>query len=179
MKSLLRLSGAIDRVSLFFGWVSASLVLLSCLTSALNALSRYLFNISSNAWLEVQWQMFAGIFLLGAAQVLKLNEHVRVDLLYGSRSHRGKLWTDVFGIIVFLIPSMLVMIFFSLEFFWSSFVGNEHSSNAGGTVLWPVKALLPLGLTLVLFQGISELIKRVAALRGTVDETFDYERPVQ
>ena len=179
MRSLLRLSGAIDRVSLFFSWISAALVLLSCLTSALNALSRYLFNVSSNAWLEVQWQMFAGIFLLGAAHVLKMNEHVRVDLLYGSRSHRGKLWTDVFGITVFLIPSMLVMIFYSWEFFWTSYASNEHSSNAGGTLLWPVKLLLPLGLFLVLLQGISELIKRVAGLMGETDETLEYERPVQ
>lgn len=179
MRSLLRLSGAIDRISLFFGWISAALVLLSCLTSALNALSRYLFSISSNAWLEVQWQMFAGIFLLGAAQVLKLNEHVRVDLLYGSRSHRGKLWTDVFGIIVFLIPSMLVMGFYAWEFFLTAFASNEHSSNAGGTVLWPVKFLLPLGLFLVLLQGISELIKRIAGLRGVVEATPEYERPVQ
>ncbi|PZQ48518.1 MAG: sugar transporter [Rhodovulum sulfidophilum] len=179
MKGLLRLSGGIDRVSLFFGWISALLVLLSALTSALNALSRYLFNISSNAWLEVQWQMFAGIFLLGAAQVLKMNEHVRVDLFYGSRSHRGKLWTDVFGIIVFLIPSMLVMGFFAWEFFMTAFLSNEHSSNAGGTVLWPVKFLLPLGLFLVLLQGLSELVKRIAGLLGDADETVEYERPVQ
>lgn len=179
MKGLLRLSGGIDRVSLFFGWISALLVLLSALTSALNALSRYLFNISSNAWLEVQWQMFAGIFLLGAAQVLKMNEHVRVDLFYGSRSHRGKLWTDVFGIIVFLIPSMTVMGFFAWEFFMTAFLSNEHSSNAGGTVLWPVKFLLPLGLFLVLLQGLSELIKRIAGLLGDADETVEYERPVQ
>ena len=179
MTSLLRVSGIIDRVSQFFGWISAILVLVSCLTSALNALSRYMFNISSNAWLEVQWQMFAGIFLLGAAHVLKLNEHVRVDLLYGARSPRAKLWTDVFGIIVFLIPAMLVMIFYSWEFFWTSYVSNEHSSNAGGTVLWPVKFLLPLGLVLVLLQGISELIKRVAGLMGDADVTPEYERPVQ
>lgn len=179
MKGLLRLSGVIDRVSLFFGWISAGLVLLSCLTSALNALSRYLFNASSNAWLEVQWQMFAGIFLLGAAQVLKMNEHVRVDLLYGQRSHRGKLWTDVFGILVFLVPALSVMIFYAWEFFLTSFQSGEHSSNAGGTLLWPVKLLLPLGLLLVLLQGLSELVKRVAGLRGVIDVMPEYERPVQ
>lgn len=179
MGSLSRLSGVIDRISLFFGWISAALVLISCLTSALNALSRYLFNISSNAWLEVQWQMFAGIFLLGAAQVLKMNEHVRVDLLYGPRSRRGKLWTDVFGIIVFLFPAMLVMMFYAWEFFWTSFSSNEHSSNAGGTLLWPVKFLLPLGLFLVLLQGVSELIKRIAGLRGEAEAMPEYERPVQ
>lgn len=179
MKGLMRLSGVIDRISLFFGWISAGLVLLSCLTSATNAMLRYLFNMSSNAWLEVQWQMFAGIFLLGAAQVLKMNEHVRVDLLYGSRSHRGKLWTDVFGIVAFLFPSMAIMSFFAWEFFMTSYLSNEHSSNAGGTILWPVKFLLPLGLGLVLLQGLSELIKRIAGLRGDGDETLEYERPVQ
>ena len=108
MRGLLRLAGAIDGVSRFFGTIAAWLVLLSCLTSAGNAVSRYLFSASSNAWLEVQWQMFAGIFLLGSADVLRLNEHVRVDLLYGSRSERGKLWTDVIGLILFLFPSMLI-----------------------------------------------------------------------
>ena len=104
MKGWLRLAAAIDRISLFFGWIAAWLVLLSCLISAGNAASRYLFSLSSNAWLEIQWQMFAGIFMLGAAYVLKLNEHVRVDLLYGSASPRRKLWTDVFGIIVLPVP---------------------------------------------------------------------------
>ena len=108
MKGWLRLAAAIDRVSQFFGWIAAWLVLLSCLISAGNAASRYLFSLSSNAWLEIQWQMFAGIFLLGAAWVLKLNEHVRVDLLYGSASPRRKLWIDVFGIVFFLFPTTLV-----------------------------------------------------------------------
>ncbi|MFO1209747.1 MAG: TRAP transporter small permease subunit [Amaricoccus sp.] len=179
MRRLLRLAGAIDATSGFFGRISAWLVLLSCLISAGNATSRYLFNLSSNAWLEIQWQMFAGIFLLGAANVLQLNEHVRVDLLYGPRSHRGKLWTDVVGITLFLIPSMLTMIFFSWEFFLTAFRSDEHSSNAGGLILWPVKLLLPLGLFLVLLQGIAELIKRIAGLRGDPDETVEYERPVQ
>ncbi len=179
MQRLLRLTGAIDGVSRFFGMISACLVLLSCLISAGNATSRYLFSASSNAWLEIQWQMFAGIFLLGGANVLRLNEHVRVDLLYGPRSPRGKLWTDVFGITFFLIPSMLTMIFFSWEFFMTSFVSGEHSSNAGGLVLWPVKFLLPLGLTLLLLQGIAELIKRIAGLRGDAPATISYERPTQ
>ena len=104
MAGLLRFAGAIDGISRFFAWIAAWLVLLSCLISAGNAASRYLFSLSSNAWLEIQWQMFAGIFLLGAAHVLKLNEHVRVDLLYGSASPRRKLWIDVIGIPLFLFP---------------------------------------------------------------------------
>ncbi len=179
MRGLLRLAGAIDGVSRFFGTIAAWLVLLSCLTSAGNAISRYLFSASSNAWLEVQWQMFAGIFLLGSAEVLRLNEHVRVDLLYGSRSERGKLWTDVIGLILFLIPSVLTLIFFSWEFFLTSFLSGERSSNAGGLLLWPVKLLLPLGLFLLLLQGIAELIKRIAGLRGDRGEVIAYERPTQ
>lgn len=179
MKGLLRLAGGIDGVSTFFGWISACLVLLACLVSAGNAMSRYLFSLSSNAWLEIQWQMFAGIFLLGAANVFRLNEHVRVDLFYGNAPPRRKLWIDLLGIPLFLIPSVVVMGFFSLEFFMTSFTSGEHSSNAGGLLLWPVKFLLPFGLFLLLLQGIAEWIKRLAALRGDVDEVVEYERPLQ
>ncbi len=179
MKGLLRLAGGIDRISGFFGWIAAWLVLISCLVSAGNAVSRYLFALSSNAWLEIQWQLFSGIFLLGAAEVLKLNEHVRVDLFYGSASRRRKLWIDVLGLPLFLAPSVLVLGFFSIEFFLTSFWSAEHSSNAGGLLLWPVKLLLPVGLFLVLLQGIAEWIKRVAALEGEVDEVIEYERPLQ
>jgi TRAP-type mannitol/chloroaromatic compound transport system permease small subunit len=179
MDGLLRLAGGIDRISRFFAWIAAWLVLLSALISAGNAGSRYLFNLSSNAWLEVQWQMFAGIFLLGAAYVLERNEHVRVDLLYGGASHRRKLWIDVIGITCFLFPSTLVMAYFAWPFFLTSFRSGEMSSNAGGLPLWPVKVLLPLGLALLFLQGIAELIKRIAALHGDVDETIEYERPLQ
>jgi len=179
MRGLLRLADGIDRISILFGWISAWLVLLACLVSAGNALSRYLFSISSNAWLEVQWQMFSGIFLLGAANVLRLNEHVRVDLFYGSAPPRRKLWIDLLGIPLFLVPSVLVMGFFSLEFFMASFRSGEHSSNAGGLLLWPAKLLLPVGLLLLLLQGIAEWIKRLAALRGASDEVAEYERPLQ
>jgi TRAP-type mannitol/chloroaromatic compound transport system permease small subunit len=179
MGGLLRLAGVIDGISRIFGYIAAWLVLLSCLISAGNATSRYLFSLSSNAWLEIQWQMFAGIFLLGAANVLRVNEHVRVDLLYGARSQRGKLWTDVIGIIFFLIPAMSTMFYFSWGFFLTSFRSGEYSSNAGGLVLWPVKLLLPLGLGLLLLQGVAELIKRIAGLRGLVDEPVTYERPTQ
>ena len=155
------------------------LVLLSCLISAANALSRYAFSISSNAWLEIQWQMFAGIFLLGAPYVLKLNEHVRVDILYGGRSDRAKLWIDVFGILFFLFPAMGMMTLMGFEFFSNSYAQGEISSNAGGLPVWPVKALLPLGFALMFLQGIAELIKRVAALRGDERMAVTYEKPLQ
>src|SRR6188472_37403 len=102
MGGLLRFAGVVDGISAFFGWIAAWLVLLACLVSAGNAASRYLFSLSSNAWLEIQWQMFSGIFLLGAANVLRLNEHVRVDLFYGNAPQRRKLWIDLLGIPLFL-----------------------------------------------------------------------------
>jgi TRAP-type mannitol/chloroaromatic compound transport system permease small subunit len=179
MAALLAISSGIDRISRFFGIIASVLVLLSCLISAGNAASRYLFSISSNAWLEIQWQMFAGIFLLGSAHVLKLNEHVRVDILYGGRSDRAKLWIDVFGIVLFLFPATLMMGYEGLSFFHISFGRGEMSSNAGGLPLWPVKMLLPLGFFLLLLQGVSELIKRIAALQGTAELTPAYEKPLQ
>jgi TRAP-type mannitol/chloroaromatic compound transport system permease small subunit len=142
-------------------------------------MSRYLFSLSSNAWLEIQWQLFAGIFLLGAAYVLQKNGHVRVDLVYGSVGHRGKLWIDVLGIIFFLFPTMGVLAYFGWNFFVPSFQSGEYSSNTGGLILWPVKLLMPVGFGLVLLQGVSELIKRIAALHGGDEQTVEYERPLQ
>jgi TRAP-type mannitol/chloroaromatic compound transport system permease small subunit len=179
MAGLLRVSDAIDAISRFFAFIAAWLVLLSCLISAGNAASRYLFSLSSNAWLEIQWQMFAGIFLLAAPWVLKLNEHVRVDLLYGGAPPRRKLWTDIIGIVFFLFPTALVIGYFSWGFFLESYRSNEWSSNAGGLPVWPVKSLLPFGLALLFLQGVAELIRRVAALRGAAEQAPGYERPLQ
>ena len=181
MGGLLAVSHAIDRVSRVAGIVASVLVLLSCLISAGNAASRYLFSLSSNAWLEIQWQMFAGIFLLGSAYVFKLNEHVRVDLLYGSRSERAKLWIDVFGLIAFFFPAVLAILYMAWPFFLASFRSGEYSPNASGLILWPVKMLLPLGFALLALQGVSELIKRIAALRGEAPagEIAAYEKPLQ
>jgi TRAP-type mannitol/chloroaromatic compound transport system permease small subunit len=181
MVRLLAVSHVIDRVNAAAAVVASWLVLLACLISAGNAASRYLFSASSNAWLEIQWQMFAGIFLLGAPYVLKLNEHVRVDIFYGSRSDREKLWIDVFGLIFFYFPVVIFVLYMAWPFFTSSFESGETSSNAGGLVLWPVKSLLPLGFALLFLQGISELVKRIAALRGEAPagEIAAYEKPLQ
>ena len=179
MQGLLSLASGIDRITRFFGIVAALLVAVACAISALNALSRYALDLSSNAFLEIQWQMFAGIFLLGSAHVLKLNEHVRVDLIYGSISARAKLWVDVFGFLVFFFPLCVIMLEMSLPWAYHSFVQGEMSANAGGLPVWPVKVLLPLGFTLLLLQGIAELIRRVAALRGVIELDVAYEKPVQ
>ncbi len=179
MNALLALARGIDRVSMAAGWAASVLVLLSCLISAGNAASRYALDISSNAWLEVQWQMFAGIFLLGSAWVLKLNEHVRVDLIYGGLAPRAKLWVEVFGYLAFFFPVCAIMLNMTVPWFLRSYAAGEISANAGGLPVWPVKALLPLGFILLTLQGVAEFIRRVAALRGQLALDVDYEKPVQ
>ncbi|MDM0073635.1 TRAP transporter small permease subunit [Variovorax sp. J2P1-59] len=179
MSVLLRLSRAIDWLNAQFGVVANWLVLLACLISAGNAGSRYLFSVSSNGWLEIQWYMFAGMVLLGAPYTLKMNEHVRVDLVYGMVSGRTRLWIDVFGGLLFLLPICAILTYFTWAWFVESWAIDEASSNAGGLVRWPVKLLLPVGFALMGLQGVSELIKRIAALARGGDVAFNYEKPLQ
>jgi TRAP-type mannitol/chloroaromatic compound transport system permease small subunit len=178
-RRLLPITPYIDGISKAAGVIAAWLVLLSCLVSSINATVRYLFNSSSNAWLELQWYMFAGMVLLGAAETLRRNEHVRVDLIYGAVSNRTREWIDLLGGIVFLMPMCVIMIYFTWPVFVESWRFNEMSSNAGGLVRWPVKLLLPAGFFFVLLQGISEIIKRAAALTGLAVEEIAYEKPLQ
>jgi TRAP-type mannitol/chloroaromatic compound transport system permease small subunit len=175
----IKLARVIDAVSDVAGFIAKWFVLLACLVSAGNATVRYLFNYSSNGWLEIQWYMFGGMVMLGASQTLRLNEHVRVDLLYSSVSDRTRLWIDIFGFTVFMIPIMGYLTYLTWPFFVNSFNSMEHSSNAGGLILWPVKALLPLGFALLLLQGIAELIKRIAVLNGVLQIETRYEAPLQ
>jgi TRAP-type mannitol/chloroaromatic compound transport system permease small subunit len=182
MGPFLAYSRAVDKVSGAFGWVADWFVLLACLISAGNATMRYGIGYSSNAWLEVQWYLFGGIVMLGASYTLLRNEHVRVDLVFGMLSTRGRLWVDIFGIIVFLMPAMVLLTWMTWPFFLDSFLRNEHSSNAGGLLRWPVKLLLPLGFLLLTLQGLSELIKRIALLRGIKppgEVVVEYVRPEQ
>ena len=154
-------------------------MLASCLISATNAAVRYLANYSSNAFLEIQWYLFAACVMLGASQVLRLNEHVRVDVFYGQYSGRVQAWVDLLGFLFFLIPVMALMIYFSFPLFLQMFNTGEMSGNSGGLIRWPAMLLLPLGFSLVLLQGISEAIKRVAWLSDRYEGDFHYERPVQ
>lgn len=179
MQTLLLLSRVIDAISRKLGQLSDYLVLFCALISAGNAIVRYFFSYSSNAWLEIQWYMFAGIVLLGASYTLKLNEHVRVDLVYGWVSDRTRLWIDIIGIIFFLLPVTLYFAVACWPFFYSSFVGGEISPNASGLIRWPVKLLLVIGFSFLFLQGISELIKRIAALVGAVRLDTHYEKPLQ
>lgn len=178
-RQLMPLARAIDRLGSALGVIASWLVLLACLISAGNATIRYLFSSSSNAWLELQWYMFAGMVLLGSAYTLRVNEHVRVDLFYGIVSDKTRHWIDLVGGAVFLLPMCLVMIWFTWPWFVQSWTLNESSSNAGGLIRWPVILLLPVGFTLILLQGLSEMIKRAAALRGFHQHEYAYEKPLQ
>ena len=179
MKALLAVSHGIDQLTDFFAIFAKWAVLASCLISATNAFVRYIADYSSNAYLEIQWYLFAACVMLGAAQVLRVNEHVRVDVLYGRYSGRTQALIDLFGLIFFLMPVMCVMIYFSWPLFWKMFLSHEMSSNAGGLIRWPAMLMLPLGFSLVWLQGISEIIKRVAWLTHHYDGEFQYERPLQ
>jgi TRAP-type mannitol/chloroaromatic compound transport system permease small subunit len=176
---LLKLSSAIDWVNDKFGTVANWLVLFACLISAGNAASRYLFSASSNAWLEIQWYLFAGMVLLGAPYTLKMNEHVRVDLFYGMMPERARLWIDIVCGFLFLLPICIILVYFTWPWFVDSWNIHEMSSNAGGLIRWPVKLILPVGFALMALQGVSEIIKRIAALEHVVDMHFDYEKPLQ
>jgi TRAP-type mannitol/chloroaromatic compound transport system permease small subunit len=177
--ALLKLSRAIDWVNDRFGEIATWLVLWACLISAGNAASRYVLSASSNAWLEVQWYMFAGMVLLGGPHTLKVNEHVRVDLFYASASERTRIWIDIVCGVLFLFPICVILVYFTWPWFVDSWRINESSSNAGGLTRWPVKLLLPVGFALMALQGISELIKRVEALVHHHRLQYEYEKPLQ
>jgi TRAP-type mannitol/chloroaromatic compound transport system permease small subunit len=179
LRGLLKLSDWIDRLNEKFGVVANWLVLLACLISAGNAASRYVFSESSNGWLEVQWYMFAGMVLLGGPYTLKMNEHVRVDLVYGMVSERTRIWIDIVCGVLFLLPICVILIYFTWPWFVESWRLGEESPNAGGLIRWPVKLVLPVGFALMVLQGISELIKRVAALEHVIEADFKYEKPLQ
>ncbi len=179
MPILLAFSRAVDRINAGFAVIADYLVLAAVLISAGNALSRYLFHVSSNAMLEIQWYMFAGMVLLGAAYTLKLNQHVRVDLIYASLTTRQRLYVDIAGFLILYLPVIGTLFWLCWPFFLRSFLSGETSMNAGGLILWPAKAPLPLGFALLFLQGLSELIKRVAALRGLTEIETRYEKPLQ
>lgn len=179
MSFLLKCVHLIDALTDRFASIAKWAVFASCFISASNAVVRYVFNYSSNAFLEIQWYLFAGCVMLGASQVLRVNEHVRVDVVYGRYSGRTQALVDLAGLLFFLMPSMLVMLYYSWPLFASMYASGEMSSNAGGLIRWPAMLMLPLGFTLLLLQGTSEIIKRMAWLAHQYDADFHYERPLQ
>ena len=162
MQALLKLSKAIDGLNAFVGRYVIWLILAATLVSSINAVVRKVFHTSSNAFLEVQWYLFAASFLLAAGYALLEKEHVKVDVINAKLSQRTRAWIDVFGFIFFLTPVCLIVLKYSIPFFLQGFHSGEVSSNAGGLIRWPVYALVP--------QGFSELIKRIAFLRGLIDD---------
>ena len=207
MGVLLKFSGWVDWINERLGRLANICVLLSCVVSAANAMIRYAFDLSSNAWLELQWYMFAVIVMLGASYTLQKNEHVRVDVVYMGLSERKQIWVDIIGGFLFLLPACVLLGWLAWPFFMQSVEGYPHlsadpqgfghwlgqmfdfltginsgaemSSNAGGLIRWPVKLLLPLGFALIALQGVSEIIKRIAALKGLIHIDAKYERPEQ
>ncbi|WP_342643291.1 TRAP transporter small permease subunit [Rhodoligotrophos ferricapiens] len=179
MQGLLAFSRAIDRLNRAFAIIANCCVLLAVLISATNAVVRYLAHYSSNAYLEVQWYLFAAMVMLGTSYTLKMNGHVRVDLIYSSISDRQRIYVDILGLVFFLLPAVGFLVYLTFPFFTSSFRSGEMSMNAGGLVLWPAKLMIPLGFILLALQGLSELIKRISALRGLVEIDTHYEKPLQ
>ena len=180
MRHLLRISGLIDALTAVAGRLANVLILLSCVVSATNAMMRYGFDVSDNWPLELQWYFFGAAVMLGSAYTLQRNEHVRVDLLYGHISDRARAWVDLCGTLFFLLP---ICAFFSWLSWKTLFVPSynilEQSPNAGGLPRYPIKLLLPLGFALLLLQGLSETVKRLAALNGAAAQQTAYERPLQ
>lgn len=172
MGTLLKLSHLIDGLSRFVGKSIIWLIFAATLISAGNAIARKAFNIGSNALLEIQWYLFAGVFLLGAGYAFMMNAHVRIDVIANRLSKRMRTWVDIFGIVIFLLPLCYFMISFSWPVVYGAYESGEMSSNAGGLIRWPVYALVPAGFALLGLQAISELIKRIGFLKGRAPDSL-------
>ena len=178
MKPLLRLSDLIDSINLLLGKLIMWLVLAAVLISAGNAIVRKALNIGSNAFLEIQWYLFAGVFMLGVGYVMLKNAHVRIDFISSHLSRRTNAAIDAIGIVVFTIPLAIIMVDLGWPLFAQAWRTGEMSQNAGGLIRWPVLMLVPLGFAILLVQAVSELIKRIAYLTGHRDEPFHVEAEV-
>lgn len=170
MHALLKLSGAIDWLNEHIGRWSIWLIFASALISALNAIVRKIFNVSSNAYLEVQWYLFAASFLIAAAFTLLHNEHVRIDVVASRFKRRTQVKMEALGFVFMLIPVCIAVLYYSWSFVVTGYVTGEMSGNSGGLIRWPVYVMIPIGFSLLLLQGISELIKRIAFLQGLIDD---------
>ena len=178
MKPLLALSRAIDAVNERIGRLVYWCVLIMVLVSAANAISRYALSIASNAWLELQWYLFSAVFLLCSGYTLLHNEHIRIDVVAASLARRKQIWIDIFGTFFFLLPIAVYMMWSSWPVFMNAWTSGEISGSAGGLVRWPARLLVPVGFFLLTLQGISELIKRFAYLRGLIPDPVEkHEEP--
>lgn len=177
MSFLLSISRFIDLLNEKIGHGVSWALLLAVIICSGNALIRYALNTSSNAWLEIQWYLFAAMFLLATSNTLRRDEHIRIDVISSKLPKRAQVWVDIFGFAVFLLPISLIILYYSLPYVQLSIQANEMSSNAGGLIVWPAKILIPIGFLLLTLQGISELIKRIGYLMGKVDAS-EFERHV-
>lgn len=166
MNALLSVSRLIDALNERVGKLTYWLILVAVLVSTGNAIVRYTFNISSNAWLELQWYLFSAVFLFCAGYTLLHNQHVRIDVVTGRMSKRTQAWIDILGTLFFLLPMALTIMWLSWPIFLDAYRSSELSANAGGLLVWPGRLMLPVGFLLLVLQGLSELIKRVAFLQG-------------
>ena len=179
LSGLLKLALLMDKLSERVGKVASWAVFLSAMICALNAFVRYGVDWSSNSLLEIQWYLFAWVVMVGAPYVLKANEHVRVDLIYGKLKGRGPVYIDIFGLVVFLLPVMGYLTWLSFPYFHNTFVSGEMSQNAGGLIRWPATLAMPVGFAMVWLQGLAELVKRIAYLQGKYAMDTHYEAPLQ
>jgi TRAP-type mannitol/chloroaromatic compound transport system permease small subunit len=170
MQALLKFSKSVDWLNALIGRYVIWLILASTVISGINAAVRKSLNISSNAYLEVQWYLFAAAFLLAAGYTLLNGEHVKIDVISHRLSKRAQIWIDVIGFTFFLTPVCLAILWYGTPFFLKGFYSGEMSSNAGGLIRWPVYLMMPLGFGLLLLQGLSELIKRIAFLKGLIED---------
>jgi TRAP-type mannitol/chloroaromatic compound transport system permease small subunit len=178
VKILLTLSRLIDALNEVVGRLTYWLVLVAVLVSAGNATIRYTFNMSSNAWLEIQWYLFSAVFLFCAGYTLLHNQHIRIDVVTGRLSRRAQAWIDILGTLLFLMPMALTILWLSWPVFVDAYQRHEVSTNAGGLIIWPARLMVPIGFLLLVLQGISELIKRIAFLRGMIpDPSEKHEEP--
>ncbi|PZQ99671.1 MAG: C4-dicarboxylate ABC transporter [Cereibacter sphaeroides] len=170
MQPLLAFARAIDRINEVIGKAMGLAILVAVLVSAGNAIVRKVFNTSSNSWLELQWYLFGAAFMLAAAYTLKQNEHIRIDIVYGAFSRRTQHWIDLLGHIFFLMPFVLLMSWMMVPYTLRAWNTGEVSTNSGGLLIWPARAILALGFILLTFQGISEIIKKIAVMRGELED---------
>lgn len=170
MKALLVVSRAIDALNEGVGKLTYWLILAAVLISTGNAVVRYSINMSSNAWLEIQWYLFSFVFLFCAGYTLLHNQHVRIDIVTASLSGRAKAWIDIFGTLFFLLPMAIAIMWLSWPVFVDAYRSHEISTNAGGLLIWPGRLMVPVGFFLLVLQGVSEMIKRIAFLRGLIPD---------
>ena len=174
MEALLRLSRSIDWLNERVGKTAAWAIVVAILVSAVNAIIRRVFGVSSNGWLELQWYLFGAVFMLCAAWTLRVNEHIRIDIISSRLSKRGRDRIDLIGHLFFLFPFVALMLWLSVPYFRISYMSGEVSSNAGGLLIWPAKGLILLGFLSLAFQWLSELIKRIAIMRGELVDEHDH-----